>query len=364
MIQLDLSKPSKEILVDLINATNGKNHAPADLIFTNVRPQADAVGFNTMVEANLASKPDPEDSQTLWYNRVDFGVYFKDKYIAVEDTGAFNNTMDLIPYINTTYGLGLTIDDVQDLSFTVSSLPHHAYVRAKPTSLIWIGQFAISIVDGVPVDPTPDVASFNQMLGDDFQNANNKLLLDGLLDDAFFAVKFDNNNGTLMGARVRSVDAGPTASTANTSTYTLPDVTALNGAWVYDYAGQFDIATLPGHLTDYYDVTAVFSTTSSDLTLTLVENDGVFTFEFETLSIPVNYVKNRGRQIQGIFDMVEIAASPEYVAAFPGVVMNADDAPFDESYILTINVNRKGDYDDMHTLSVTAALSDGIGSSD
>lgn len=363
-----LNKASKQLLVDLINQENGKNFALADLIFGTPQADGDRPNQNTMVQVNLATKPDPADSVSIFYNRIDFGAMFADKLIQVIDTGAYTSVGDFVAFLNTTYGLGLTLaDDLVDETFTVGPLPYVVHVKAKPESLAYTGRFQILLVSEI-VDPTPDIESNDQILGDTFQQANtDKLFIDGMLDDGHFAKMLDTTNGTILAMRARSEDAGPLAPAVDTADYTLADVTAAGGLWHVDYAMQFDMAAREGHVTDYYDISIVLKRTgdaAESLTLTLGQTNGVFSFSNGTLVLPVDYNYERGTQLQGDLDMAVVAAATEWSAVFgynattnvDGINLNVDNAPVGDTFSFELTANRKGDADDRHNIAVNAIV--------
>lgn len=355
-----LNKASKQLLVDEINKTNGKNFALADLIFGTPQPEGDRPHQNTMVSVNLATKPDAADSISLFYNRIDLGAMFASKLVEVVDTGTYNNVGDLIAYINSTYGLGLTTaDDIVDDVFTVGTKPFVVHVKAKPESLVYTGQFQILIVDAIS-DPTPDIDAFDQTLGDAFQQANSDKLFidDGMLDDGHFLKTQDLDHGIILALRARADAVGPQAPVSPTSnSYDLTAaITAAGGNWMADYAFQFDMAAREGHVTDYYDVQLIVKQPGKELPLTLTETNGVFTLVNGALSIPVDYVYNRGEQLQGELDMAVIFASAEAAAVFTTATKNPDGAPYGGTYSAKVVANRKGNADDMHETWVNAIV--------
>lgn len=362
-----LNKASKQLLVDLINETNGKNFALTDLIFGTPQRIGDRPRQNTVVQVNLATKPDAADSISVFYNRINFGAMFADKLIQIVDDGSFTSTDDFIPYLNSTYGLGLAAEDLVVSAVTVGTKPFPVHVFANPASLAYTGQFQIVLVTTI-ADPTPDIASTDQILGDAFQQANSdKLFIDGMLDDGHFTKTIDITNGTILALRSRSEDAGPLAPALGSADYTLADVNAVGGNWHVDYALQFDMAAREGYVTDYYDVSCVLTRTgdaAESLTLTLSQTNGVFSFGNGTLSLPADYSYERGTQLQGEFDMALVAAATEWSSVFgynattnlDGVNLNADGAPVGDTFSFKMVANRKGDADDMHNVSINTII--------
>lgn len=348
-----LNKPSKEILVDLINRTNGSALTAAGVTFTAPEPEVDLVGFNTSCKINLNTHPAAADSLRIFYNRLDFGALFGQRYVAFTNS-SYNSTDDLVPLINAAFGLGITAaDDIIVENFTVGALPYNVTVRAKPTSLVYKGQFSVTLVSGTVTDPTPNAESFNQDLGLLFQDANGGLLIDGTLPDGKFAKDFSVDNGTTTALRARSSIIGLVDSAGSPPRYDLEAI-AAGEKWFIDLAAKFDVAGLPLPLSSYYDVSLVFQRSGGgSFTLTL---NASYELTNGALALPLSYVESNGKMIQTEIDMSVLGAAPQWRTAFPGQTYNTAGSPVDREFTVRLIANNKTDFQDRHEVIIVAAV--------
>ena len=347
-----LNKPSKEILVDLINRTNGSNLAAANVTFTAPEVEIDQVGYNTSCKINLNAFPTAADALRIYYNRIDFGAMFGQRYVAFTNS-SYNSTDDLIPLINSAFGLGLTTDDIEVENFTASPLPYNVTIRAKATSLVYKGQFSVQLVSGAVTDPTPNAESFNQTLGALFQDANGGLLIDGTLPDGNFAKDVSPENGTITALRARSSILGLIQSTGSPPNYDYSAIGATE-KWFVDLAAKFDVAGLPNPLNSYYDVSLTFTRSGGgSFTLTLNAN---YELTNGALALPLSYVESNGQMIQTEIDMSVLGASPQWQAAFSGQTYNTAGAPIDRTFTIRLTANNKTDFADRHEVTIVAAV--------
>lgn len=348
-----LNKPSKEILVDLINRTNGSTLTAAGVTFSAPEDEIDQVGYNTTCKINLVAFPTAADAVRIFYNRLDFGAMFGQRYVAFTNS-AYNSTDDLVPLINAAFGLGMTAaDDIVVENFTVGTLPFNVTIRAKPTSLVYKGQFTVTLVSGAVTDPTPNAESFNQNLGLQFQDANGGLLIDGVLPDGKFAKDFSVDNGTTTALRARSSIIGLVDSAGSPPRYNLEAI-AANEKWYVDLAATFDVAGLPLPLNSYYDISLVFQRSGGgSLTLTL---NSAYELVNGALALPLSYVESNGRMIQAEIDMAVLGAAPQWRSAFSGQVYNTAGSPVDREFTVRLIANNKTDFQDRHEVVIVAAV--------
>jgi len=160
------SLPPKDEVFELINTANKMNPGWVTVTPTNVKlgvPSAATVAGNTMMNTAIrlsAANTDFIGSQVVNYRRRDLNVLFRGVLAMMEryspnqsplvlKTAVVFSVYDLLPLINSKYGLNLTVDDVADVKITRGDTLEDGFytttvvVTAKPTSLAYIGQFAL-----------------------------------------------------------------------------------------------------------------------------------------------------------------------------------------------------------------------------
>lgn len=147
-----LAEPSVNLVIDLINADNGSSFGYGDLVLSPPVPN-DITNYNrnTSIVATAAGSSLFSGSQTFYYNRLDFGVLFQNLVVTLGGQG-ITDISGLLPELNQTYGLGLTMDDLVSQVFpTTPSWPLTLTVVASPTSYAYTGQFQIIVQNTLPI---------------------------------------------------------------------------------------------------------------------------------------------------------------------------------------------------------------------
>jgi hypothetical protein len=146
----DFTKAPTEIVIDLINYDNGTALRYDELEFG--LPEAITGGHNTTVEVTAVEGVSSySGSVQITYNRVDLATVpgVRSRGMLVPPEGA-TTISDIVDQINTRYAINLTPDDYFDDPLPdVWSHPADEQVpftlRAKPESLIWIGQVDLTV---------------------------------------------------------------------------------------------------------------------------------------------------------------------------------------------------------------------------
>lgn len=147
-----LNKPSVDLIIDLINVANSTSLNNTKISFgapsvLTGDPNNHNTGVNVLAVPGSGYIGDVD----VTYNRLDIGLLFKNIALNL-DVSAPTSTKDLLPLLNSKYGLGLTIDDIEDNAIDMSgNAPHSHVIVMKDSSLAYIGQVTTTI------GPDPEV---------------------------------------------------------------------------------------------------------------------------------------------------------------------------------------------------------------
>lgn len=147
-----LNKPSVDLIIDLINVANSTSLNNTKISFEAPSVLTDDPNnHNTGVKVVAIQGSGYIGDVDVTYNRLDIGLLFKNIALNLDVTSP-TTTADLLPKLNSKYGLGLTIDDIEDNAVDMSgSGPHSHVIVMKTTSLAYIGQVTTTI------GPDPEV---------------------------------------------------------------------------------------------------------------------------------------------------------------------------------------------------------------
>ena len=157
---IDLRRPAKAILVDVINQSNpNRNFSVDDIEFGTPRPRAgtdkhDATENDTWVDAIVRNG----DPQPINYGRVDIGAREGVRGVLRIAYAGQMTVSDLLHDFNDAAQMLLTTDDIFNPALeglTAESLPYSLQIRARPESLIAIGQVNAVIVDPAELEDAP-----------------------------------------------------------------------------------------------------------------------------------------------------------------------------------------------------------------
>lgn len=144
----DFTKPALQILVDLINATNGTSLTLTDIDFSAC---AATGGGNRNTGVTITAKPNTgyTGHRDLTYDRVDLAS-IPGSRSKVFQLGSAVSAKDLLPALNAAYGLNLTTDDIIDdpmPTFTGGDPAEQEpfTLRAKATSYIYRGSVVLTM---------------------------------------------------------------------------------------------------------------------------------------------------------------------------------------------------------------------------
>ncbi len=147
MANRDFTKAPEQILIDQINEDNTTTFTPALLEFGV--PATDAGAKNTKVVITAAVGSGYTGTRDIFYNRVDLATV-PGARSTIFQVGNADQLSELVPEINTAYGINLTTDDFTEAAIPAfpGQMPHETQtidLVAKATSLIWRGQVTLTL---------------------------------------------------------------------------------------------------------------------------------------------------------------------------------------------------------------------------
>lgn len=342
MAATNLNKASKEIILTLINQANGTLFSATDLTFGT--PVIAPIGStrNTDLDITGTGTTAFTGPVTVHYNRVDLAVLFANQTVEVPDFGNFTNHSDLLPSINAQFGLGLTIDDIQDQPIAYSSpdFPFIESIVANVNSLAYTGTFDLGLTDAFA---NGDIFSYKQSLGTaattfiDPLNTTN--LLNGSIDGEF-ALLNDKDGVASKLKMVGRVKYNPdTPILAVNNVYALTEVP--NGStWSLEFGMSYDFGATPARLSSKFDLIGSVmvlevasdndpggtSFTIRDRTLETPAADG-FILSGNGINagvdIPAQLVSTNGDMFLLVVDALAFVNSGIWATAFPNTPLDA-----------------------------------------
>ncbi len=153
---LSLNHPSIDLIIDLINIANSTTLDETKISFgTPSVLTNNANNHNTGVQVNAVPGSGFRGSVDVTYNRLDIGLLFKNISLNLDvDLSGITNpsTKDLLTKLNSKFGLGIEIEDIEDVAIDTSgSIPHNHTITMADNSLAYIGSVALTI------GPDPEV---------------------------------------------------------------------------------------------------------------------------------------------------------------------------------------------------------------
>lgn len=150
-----LTKPSQELVIDLINYSNQTTLTNQHILVTGAKPgtSEDNANANTVATVESVKGSGYIGKVDIAYARLDIGKLFEK--IAVNlDVGNVTPTKpaDLLTFLNRKYGLNIATDEVKDGTIdTTGSQPWSAQIEIADGSVAYIGTLTLTI------GPDPEV---------------------------------------------------------------------------------------------------------------------------------------------------------------------------------------------------------------
>lgn len=334
-----MNKPSKELVVDLINADTGRQFAYGEVTFDNPIERS-IHGKNTEVVVRGVLEEGYTGAKVLHYDRLHLGTAMppaepEGVELMVPNDG-FITTGEISERLNRMFGLALEPEDFVDVDLEISSLPMPLTLTANPNSLAWRGTMAISLVQDRPmfadavIDPNLD----------GFETPNDDV--SHLIDPAVTSgahVTF--RNGSML-AGFASVPSSTFTVCQNAEIEVSACARRLNGETAVDPSGDgsyglalngyatwcipISIGLLdpqPGQrVTDLYDITLGITCPDNSLVSFKLErdpDDGTFYLTGSGATvIDIQHVTAQGDMVQHIFDMASISHLLGTIMTGPG----------------------------------------------
>jgi hypothetical protein len=155
---VDLLLSGEDTIAAIVNLANKTQHEAESLVIGAPRPSADE-NYNTDIEITFPIEPtalDPEPDPVtgeFHYNRLDLGRLFAHKNIRVRDGGvAHNNVHDLLIPLQAEARILIEASDIVDAPIGAGAYPKALILKATPTSLRFVGQFSIEILEPITDD--------------------------------------------------------------------------------------------------------------------------------------------------------------------------------------------------------------------
>lgn len=316
---MHLNKPSKELVLDLINEANGRSLTFVEVDIVN--PQPYAGNRNTQATVFGREGTDYTGSKQLFYDRLDLEVAFPNNdpdglELMVPNDGP-TDVLEVCERLNRMFEYQIGLEDIVNTPVDYEALPAVVTVEAKPTSLAWYGQKTLTLVPDRPfwkdtfssfqLDsfelPNGDVSGLTDPIATpnavvSFHTTEDELLFDtGLPAGGFLSA----TNSELELALTARVDAGASVTAPDTDgSYNLPLLTESTWCLVYS-VGLLD----GGDLRDLYSTCIVLTRAdTTSCTLKLIEHEGGLAWHCDDmdLTVPVDYISVDGDVIQGRID--------------------------------------------------------------
>lgn len=148
MANRNFNQPALQVLLDQINEDNSRSFTTALLTFNAAA--ADSSGAkNTKVTATAANGSGYTGTRDIFYNRVDLSTVPGSRGVTFQ-VGDAVNLSDLLPEINTLYGLAMTTADFTDAAIPAfpGVAPHETQtinMVATDAAVLWSGTLTLTI---------------------------------------------------------------------------------------------------------------------------------------------------------------------------------------------------------------------------
>lgn len=219
-MQQNLNKPSKDLLLELINIANGTSFVMADLDFAAPVVAADDAPANTLMTVTATETNAFQGVKLFHYNRLDLGLMYNGLILELEDSEAITTVMDVVAILNQRYQTAISTDDVVDGPITKQSDGSTPVtITAKAGSFVYQGSVTWQLV-GTATPPESDVvydgfflindthamfsndlvtvteASDNDDMMRDFMSGEHAVITGGYANELYILKNFAQEDGT------------------------------------------------------------------------------------------------------------------------------------------------------------------------
>jgi len=140
-----MTKPGRELVIDLINLDNDLEFAPSDLSLSSPTAAGEGAQRNTSVVVTGTGTTRFVGPQTIEYDRIDLADYLG-RWISQMEIQTGWGFSDVLDAINTRFDLSLTTQDIQHQTIPAGDTwPKLIQIAAQPDSYIFIGSFDLTL---------------------------------------------------------------------------------------------------------------------------------------------------------------------------------------------------------------------------
>lgn len=145
----DLSQSGSTLVFDLINSANPTlPNGPLSPSNTTLgTPTVTGSTPNTSLGITAVNGEGYTGTDEVLYNRIDIGAMFTSWGVTatVSSGASYTNAVDLLPTLNSQYGLDLQASDIVDGAIGASSFPSTYTLAIATGSLTYIGELAVTL---------------------------------------------------------------------------------------------------------------------------------------------------------------------------------------------------------------------------
>lgn len=145
MENLDYSKSSLQLALDLINNKLESNLRQRDIRLENISYLEEGI-YNTRATIVPVENSGYYGNVDIEYDRINIAYFFRGVSVLINP--AYQRLVsDLLPAINSLYGLGLTKDDIEDGIIETTKLPFKITIKIKENNPAFYGNFTVIVKD-------------------------------------------------------------------------------------------------------------------------------------------------------------------------------------------------------------------------
>lgn len=327
-----LNKPSKDLVLDLINRANTETLAQPltfdDVDFSNPRAITDGLdGRNAEIDVSLKGSNSELDVVPVSYWRIALPELFMNDNALLPSISTPTNVTELITALNNFHGLALTLDDVEDATFDNLELPMTITLKALPTSYAFTGEVDLTIsraldalivnaeLDGLKLPEQPQLT-----LGEiSFTKENGDLLAGTGLKTPDMLSMTNEELEIFIGAHRRGAPDAYVSPTESNYSIELAD----DRLWSFTFGVGLLDETRGSNVTDLYNVRLNISDGTDDFELFLETTDGKLVWSVAELENPVITDNAPADSLLVAQNSQQLAW---YAQAFPNATTNAEGA--------------------------------------
>ena len=146
-------RPGPALILKMINDVQNTTYTQQNVSFGLPEPSTDPAR-DTQIAVTFTGGSMDGVTKTFYYDRLDLAILLSQWNMTFTDNGQFANVSDALVEINTRCSLHLTLDDVQDDTFDLSTYPATLALTPMPASLVLhstgVAQFTVTQSESNP----------------------------------------------------------------------------------------------------------------------------------------------------------------------------------------------------------------------